>query len=86
MFPGGNERQEISPKNLSSVDRCMKNAWCKFECKCCSEGRHGNTGFDTNWPEPQIKDSGIDTGHSSSSQTINEEGIKVFIALTPEYL
>ncbi len=29
------------------------------------------------WSEPQIKDSGIDTGMSSSSQTLNDDWLKV---------
>jgi hypothetical protein len=34
---------------------------------------------ESGWSEPQVKDSGIDTGLSSSSQTINEEQMKVIV-------
>ena len=32
---------------------------------------------DCGWSEHHVKDSGIDTGLSSSSQTINEDSLKV---------
>lgn len=32
---------------------------------------------DIGWSEPHVKDSGIDTGLSSSSQTLNEDHLKV---------
>ena len=38
---------------------------------------------ESGWSEPQIKDSGIDTGMSSSSQTLNEEWLKVLFVRLP---
>lgn len=36
---------------------------------------------DSGWSEPLVKDSGIDTGLSSSSQTICEEWCKVLVTI-----
>lgn len=70
MFPGGNEsslRQTNSAGRPDTFNGCQK---------CC----HGNVCCKMAAYETEthvLKDSGIDTGHSSSSQTLNEDSSKV---------
>lgn len=83
MFPGGNEsslRQTNSTGRPDTFNGCQK---------CC----HGNVCCKMAAYEAEthvLKDSGIDTGHSSSSQTLNEDSSKVppktYLARSTSYL
>lgn len=68
--------------DVESIEACKRTASGRPDDKQSKLVRFGrgegqSMEDESGWSEPLIKDSGIDTGFSSSSQTLNEELLKV---------